>query len=535
MKNLARVLALVLALMLVFSACSKSSGDSSASSSSSSSSSTKTEEKKEEKKANYVRITDPDTLSYAVNVEPAKLDPQANGYLAGMTIQKMVFDMLLTKDEEGNFYPCLAESWEYANPENTIIRFHLRKDVTWHNGDKFTADDCVFTMQRATEIANSKTMFTSVDAAACEAVDDYTFDLHLKYSCAPIMRYLATTRGQIVHRAYVESMTDEEFARKPMGTGAFVFDEWITGDRVNLHRNDNYWGPKPIFSKATVRFIIESATRAIELESGGVDAIGDVAADDISRMQGEEGVQVLMGPSVRLHGMVMWEEHPILSNIHVRRALAHAIDMEAVVAAAYKQAGTVADSTLPPTVYGYESQGVYKYDPEYAKAELAEAGYNQTDKRLQLVYTTQEESLSTNSMEICQAYWAEVGIDVEIRVYDQATSGEITRNHESYFSNFVMSPGSNDGAHMWLSMWEGQTGNMVTSDKEINEWLQKGQEDVSENRAEWYKKIQRKIHEEYKIIPISFGVIVYAARDYVDNFDVNSGNIPDLKLITWKS
>ena len=137
-----------------------------------------------------------DEVVAVLKAEPSNIDPHGNTELVAMTTQVQIFETLVKKNENGEIVPCLAKSWEQV--DDKTVRFHLRDDVTFHNGDKLTADDVVFTIQRATEKPSSAAIFSAFDATNTKVVDDLTVDVATKQPFAAIFNYLTSTRGGIV-------------------------------------------------------------------------------------------------------------------------------------------------------------------------------------------------------------------------------------------------------------------------------------------------------------------------------------------------
>ena len=155
--------------------------------------------------------------------------------------------------------------------DETTIVFHLRDDVYFHDGNRMTAEDVIFSLCYGAQSNFTSTLFGAIDPENTKALDDYTVELKLLYAYAPIMDAIACYRGAIISKAAFESMGADEFGRAPVGTGPMKFSQWVAGDRIELVGFDEYWGEKPAFDNMTIRFILEDSSRAIELETGGVD------------------------------------------------------------------------------------------------------------------------------------------------------------------------------------------------------------------------------------------------------------------------
>ncbi len=478
------------------------------------------------------KTTPEDTFVYATNGEPGNLDPQNNSFLMGQIVTNCIFDTLVARDPNtGEIKPCLAESWE--NIDDVTIRFHLRQDVKFQNGEKLTSEDVVYTLGRMVNGAASASYYTTIDFEKCAAVDDYTVDLALKYPFAGIYNFLSNPRGGIVCKSYVESTGEDAFGRTPMGTGAFSFKEWVTGDNVTLVRNDEYWGEKPAYGNLVVRFIADSSTRFIELETGGVDACDNISGSNYTRIKNGVDHCVLSDTlSTKTFYIVMADEHEYVSDLNVRKALAYALDREAVVKAAYGESAVAADSTVAATLPFYVSQNeYYPYDPEKARQCLADAGYADG---INLTLVVEEVTELVNLAEACQAYWAEAGINVDVQVYDIATAGTMASSGEAYFTIRNCGCASGDPDQCFQFFTEAYGGTNGKKDPVFNEMLDKGRAETDEKkRYEIYGEVQKYAAENMLEIPLLTPIFAYGTRDYVENFNADPSNVPDLRTVTF--
>ena len=249
MKNWIRLTAAALALTMLAGCGGGKAASSSANSAAAGAASTASTSATAAEAAQSGNIKD--NVTVVLKGEPSNIDPHGNTELVAMETQVQIFETLVKKDENGEIVPCLAERWEQI--DDCTTRFYLRDDVTFHNGEKLTADDVVYTIQRATEMPSSAAIFSAFDGENTKAVDDLTVDVVTKEPFAAVLNYLASTRGGIVCKKAVEEMGDDAFGRAPVGTGPFMFDNWVTGTSITLKRNDNYWGDKPAYSTLTLK------------------------------------------------------------------------------------------------------------------------------------------------------------------------------------------------------------------------------------------------------------------------------------------
>lgn len=471
-----------------------------------------------------------DDLLVAIRTEPSTLDPHNSTALANFAVQRVVYDTLVAQDESGQIIPCLAEKWEVI--DDLTVRFYLRDNVYFSNGEKLTAEDVRYSLQRATEERGSASMFSAFDGEGTKVIDDLTVDVKVKYPFAPIYNYLASSRGDIINKKAMEELGADAYGRNPVGTGSFILKDWVTGDSLVLERNEKYWGEKPAFSKLVYRVITEPANRAIELETGGVDIIYDVATNDVARLSGSDKTKVISGPGYKFSYITMNMSIEPFDDIRVREALVISLNMADIVDSVYKDSAKLADSLMAPTVFGYKKVGPYEYNPERAKQLLAEAGYA---NGLKVVIMTNEDRSFMDVAEIAQSMWKEVGIETEVQIMEQAAllskaaEGTVTMG----ITNSTPTTGDPDHALMpWPSTYKSF---LRIDNPKIDEYLLKGKStyDTAE-REKVYNEAMEYMWTQYNMIPICFTDAIYAARAYVENLECHPGNTPDLAKVTFK-
>lgn len=540
MKKTKRMLAILAAMMMSVTACS-GQGDSQTAGNTSSGAagqaetgseaqaSQSTEEGTKEHKENLTRKTKEDTFTWALNAEPNNLDPQATTMVNSGMVQKMIFDTLITSNGDGTYSPCLATEWEYT--DDTTLSMTLRDDVYFHNGEKMTAEDVAFTIQRAATMPATLPYYKSFDEVNTKAIDDTHVEIKFKTPFAPALNYLSSVKANIVSKKAVEEMGDEKFARNPVGTGAFVFKEWVTGDHITCERNEQYWGEKPSYKTSITRFITEDATRSVELEAGGVDGIGDVFGDNAIRLSDTEGCHLIGGPGMQLTYFVMYDQSENFKDVRVRQALAMGVDMKQIVQAAYKGSAKAAESSMADAVMYYQSQGGYEYNPEKAKELLKEAG--KEDLHLTLVIVDMQTAIDVAQM--CQAMWSQIGVTVDIEINDQPTVTERMNNKSIDFTLVQLTAATGDPDHVYGQFNEDSGSIQASTDETFNRLLQEGRSEMDqEKRAQIYGELQKYIHDNVLMIPIAVPNMTFGVRDYVDNLAHDPGNMPNVKTVTFK-
>jgi len=339
--------------------------------------------------------------------DPNVLDPK---YLSGRQTQnvlRLMFDSLYHRDDKMQIIPCLATSYE--NPDELTWRFHLRKDMKFHNGNDFKANDVKFTLGRLLEDDSKWSTRNFVDRV--EVVDDYTVDIITKTPYAAFM-----TRAVLWHmtdQEYFDQVGEEGFGSQPVGTGPFKFVEWIKDEQLVLEANRDYWDGSPKIETVIFKPIPETATRIAALETGDVDIVTDVPPDYVD--QAPEGVKVVTVPGTRAFYLGMNVTMEPFDDVRVRQAMNYAVDVKAIIENVLNDLARPIDNPLLPEAFGYVSTPIYSYDPDKVKSLLAEAGY---PDGFEMELDTQPPLKEV--AEILAGQLSAVGIEVNVNIIEKA-------------------------------------------------------------------------------------------------------------------
>jgi peptide/nickel transport system substrate-binding protein len=298
--------------------------------------------------------------------------PERNSGNASWTM----FDSLVFPEPDGTFTPALAESWDVSE-DGTTYTFHLREGVTFHNGDPFTADDVVFSWEtyRQPEVTYASN-WTVADSV--EKVDDLTVTVSTTEPNALLLPYIASAWA--ISPNNYGGVTAEEFAAAPIGTGPFMLEDWVQADHLSVVANPNYWREGyPKLERVVFRFLPESATRIAAVQTGEIDIAPRLTSDDVKPLLGAPGVTIIRYPVnrsyyVAFNNLSTGIGTPI-ENPEVRKALAHAVDVDAIIDALFEGYATRSVGFVGPTDLGFDGATPVPYDPELAMQMLADAGY----------------------------------------------------------------------------------------------------------------------------------------------------------------
>ncbi len=457
------------------------------------------------------------SLNVAFAAEPEPLDTYKIAGRQGLILARHIYDGLLYKDlDSGEIKPALAEAWEFSGP--LAIDFDLRQGVTFHNGAPFTADDVVETFNTVVKPEYGTRYSISVDwIDHVEKLGDHKVRIHMSKPFAGAVEMLSDALPIYPHE-YFAANGSEGMARAPVGTGPYRLVEQIPGVRYELERfEDHYQGsPKAGASidRIVVRTIPEMNTQYAELLSGGLDWIWRIPPDQAKRLEGR--VEIISAPIMRISYIgfapeALGGDSPV-ANPKVRQAILHAVNREAITEAFSGGASKVLRSACNPAQFGCEQDvATYAYDPEKAKALLAEAGHGEGFE-MEMVFAAMPRPVA----EAIAADLAQVGVTVNLNEQQYAAGVGKWRAKEipGFFSNWG-SYGIGDVVFILSNFFGGGADDLV-QDPEVIEWLKVADTspDPAERQAN-YSKALKKIAEQAYWMPLY-------------NFNVNYGLSEDL-------
>ncbi len=336
-----------------------------------------------------------ETLTIGLSSDVTSMDPHWNNSGPNVSLSAHVFEPLTLTDRNGRLIPGLATSWRTVDP--LTWEFKLRPNVKFTDGHPFTADDVVFSIERARSLPGSPASFASFvrPIVSATAVDPTT--VRIRTSAPHVLVPYDLNAIFIVSKASAASAGNADFDRgkAAVGTGPYRLVSFKRGDRVELARNDAWWGAgteKPAWDRVVFRMISNDGARIAALLSGDVDVIENVPTADVARLSSDARFRVRRQTSWRT---IFWhmdqardvtpeatgkDGKPLPKNpfkdARVRLALSKAINRDAIVSRVMEGLAVPASNLVSPGIFGYNNElRVEAYDPAGAKKLLAEAGY----------------------------------------------------------------------------------------------------------------------------------------------------------------
>jgi len=350
-----------------------------------------------------------DDLVIGVMGEPLGLVPELTNDGYSTTVEYQVYSGLLTFNDQKELVGDLAESWQISDDLMTYT-FKLRPNITFHNGEKLTADDVKFTFDlgmSAPQVADLFGVFKAV-----EVVDPSTVKVTLKQPYTPVLEKLSqpNTAGIICKKTY-EEIGKDAYTSAPVGTGAYKLSSWEKGVKLVLERFDQYHnGPAPI-KTVTMRFIPDATTATISMQTGEIDMTSNVSLVDLKTLD-KSKISVYEAPSTHLNWLAINTSVKPFDNALVRKAMEFAINKDEVITAAMEGHGTKAETVAFAGIPGYSAEvGGNDFDIQKSKDLLAEAGYPDGFETDMLTLSGYPSAVA----EIIQSNLSQVGITVTIQ------------------------------------------------------------------------------------------------------------------------
>ncbi|WP_373534494.1 ABC transporter substrate-binding protein [Microcoleus sp.] len=341
----------------------------------------------------------PSALVYGAGGPPVNLEPgnitDGNSVIAIDQIYNRLTDF---KPGTVELEPSLATEWSSSTDGKTWI-FKLRSGVKFHDGTDFDAEAVKFNVDRWWDAKNPdgyrdsgktyqiwKDFFAGFKGDKDSLVKDVTvvdkstikFVLNRPFAAFPAAigsGYFGIASPAAVKKAGAKYGTPGSLA---VGTGPFVFKEWISGDRIVLEKNPNYWKTgTPKVNQLVIRFVDDPAARLAQLRAGQLDFTVDLTPDQLKEVQADANLETVLRPSFNVGYLALNPSYAPLSKPEVRRAIAHTINKQAIVKAFWGELGKYDSQFVPPAVNLAQSDKVkdYEFNPQQAKAMLAKAGY----------------------------------------------------------------------------------------------------------------------------------------------------------------
>ena len=434
---------------------------------------------------------DKSDIVVAVDADVDTLHPTDFSTTVELGVLNQIYDTLLyyspdgTKDPE----PRIAESYEISD-DGLDYTFHLRDDVTFHDGTPVTADDVVFSIElyKASEYQGSQiSMLSSV-----EATDEHTVVCHLDAPYSPFLQGICSP--MIASKAYYES-SEDDFVNNPIGTGPYKFVSRAKGSNIKLEANEDYYRGAPEIKEVTFEVIPDSSTKAIALQTGEVN-FAEIDSATKPQLEANPAITIAEVPTSSFSYIAMNTEKEPFNDVKVRQAINYAIDRDNLVAVCYDGEAEVNSNICAKERFGYsDDQFQYTYDPEKAKELLAEAGIETPYDLGEILVAEKYSNLAT----VIQNDLKAVGLDVTISVkeFNSYISDLQNGSYGITALNMTLEGDTQTLEMAFTSDYIGIANNARYSDEEMDKLFEQARTETdNDKRAEIFNEIFTKAQDE---------------------------------------
>ena len=434
---------------------------------------------------------DKSDIVVAVDADVDTLHPTDFSTTVERGVLNQIYDTLLyyspdgTKDPE----PRIAESYEISD-DGLDYTFHLRDDVTFHDGTPVTADDVVFSIElyKASEYQGSQiSMLSSV-----EATDEHTVVCHLDAPYSPFLQGICSP--MIASKAYYES-SEDDFVNNPIGTGPYKFVSRAKGSNIKLEANEDYYRGAPEIKEVTFEVIPDSSTKAIALQTGEVN-FAEIDSATKPQLEANPAITIAEVPTSAFSYIAMNTEKEPFNDVKVRQAINYAIDRDNLVAVCYDGEAEVNSNICAKERFGYsDDQFQYTYDPEKAKELLAEAGIETPYDLGEILVAEKYSNLAT----VIQNDLKAVGLDVTISVkeFNSYISDLQNGSYGITALNMTLEGDTQTLEMAFTSDYIGIANNARYSDEEMDKLFEQARTETdNDKRAEIFNEIFTKAQDE---------------------------------------
>ncbi len=363
--------------------------------------------------------------------EPSVLNPLLSIDTASSAVIGLVYNGLLRVDESLNYVPDLAASYTVSE-DGLRYTFYLKKNVKWHDGVPFTAQDVVFTVQTLldpkTQTVRRNLFIVDGKPIQVKALDSYTVEFILPKPFAP---FLSNVGISIIpeHLYKNVSVNTVSFNRAPVGTGPFKFSEWKSGQFVKLIRNESYFDGPVLLKGVLFKIIPDQNTSLVALEKQEIDQ-SNIPPREVDRFKKEATISVFNYHELMYVYLAFNLKHPFLSDLRVRQALAHALPKDALVKSVLRGYGVSANIPTSPLLWDYPDPShipIFDFNPAQSHALLTEAGFV---KNAQGIYakngkpfvftllTSKGNPEREKSAQIIQRAFGDIGVKVDLQIME---------------------------------------------------------------------------------------------------------------------
>jgi peptide/nickel transport system substrate-binding protein len=472
------------------------------------------------------------TLTVAIQGEAMTLDPIASVQWSERQILFLIFDSLVTLAPDFSVHPMLAESWD-VSPDGKQITLHLRKGVKFQDGTDFDADAVKWNFDYRLDPATGSPQRKQLAVInSVDVIDKSTVALKLKEPFPPLMAALADRAGLMVSPTAVKKY-GKDFGSHPVGTGPFVFKEWVRGNHADVDRNDHYWQEgKPYLDHVAFVDVPNTTVGLQRLVTGEIDFMAELQPRDIQLVQDNPDIKLNPIKTGQWYSLQWHWNEPPFNNAKLRKAISYAIDRNRINAILWNGQATIANGPSAPGLWWSPSIKPYEYNPEKAKQLLAEAGIKPGTK---LTLSDPSNNITRQYDQLVKEQLDAVGLDVQLQPVDYDLYYQLTLERKINFVPMTWTQRADPDGLLYILFHSNGTANSTGySNPEVDKLLDQARliSDTAK-RKELYDRVHAILAEDLPYVPVAFSAEYAAMGKSVQGFTWIPDMIPRFRDL-WK-
>lgn len=464
-----------------------------------------------------------------------------DNYMVPMNVFDRLFESVVQADGSTGIVPSLCESYEVSE-DGLTYTFTLKDGIVFSNGSALTASDVQYTFGRLLtadgvnddiplEVAGAEALKSGEadTLSGFSVIDDLHFTITLNAANAGFVAELTGPAISVVDKETMEKVSNFGLScEDTIGTGPYKITEWVVNDHYTLEYNDKYWGAEPSVKKMIVSIIPDASTQNLMYQNGELDIIDLESLDSTivnSTYKTQYAENIISCSRVGLTYFALNENNEFLSDVKVRKAIQMAIDVDSIVQSIFTGDAIIENGIIPEGIWGFDKDLQRPaYDPEAAKAMLAEAGYADGSISFELAMDSSSSSNTQLVYQVVQQNLAAIGINAEIKAYDESSWLDLRKSGEmdSFIANWTMD--YNDPANIMYTFFGSPDKTLIRSlnyyDKDIMSRVAAASGITDEDaRMKEYRDLERRIVvDDAAWVPLFGNMHLFAIGERVASF-----------------
>jgi peptide/nickel transport system substrate-binding protein len=460
-------------------------------------------------------------LTYASTSDVVGLSPILTNDSVSANVIMQVYETLFKRNPKTmEIEPLLAES--YTNPDDKTWEITLKKGIKFQDGTDFNAEAVKYTFDKFRDPKTAAPRASLLEPIqSVNVIDDYKVEIKTKYPYGPLLAALAHTAASIVSP---EADKNSDLMKTPVGTGPFKFVNWTPGDQIVLEANKDYWNGAPKLKKVTFKVVPEVSTAISMLQTGKVQFIDALPAEQIKRLESIKNVKVTKAEGTPVYYLGFNMKKAPMNNLAFRQAVAYGLDRKAYINQ-LNGLGVEGNSVIGPKVFGYdqsEEKVGYSYDLEKAKKLIKDNGFE--GKEVKMLVPNRD--MYMKMAEIAQSQMTEIGLKVKLETMEWGTFLDAATKGQYDVTFLGWANSTADGSELLYPNFHsdnvGSSNRISYSNKQFDQLVNESRQTIDQNaRKEKLKEANELLVKDAPVIVMNQGVVTSAVDQSVKGIEID--------------